>query len=87
MIRIRKMDKEKIERWKALAEIFVRTDVQAFIVDSSDNIYFADIILVGEDTFKIHCFGPEQRANQDLVLYWPLIVRFEEYKHFREAGR
>ena len=71
--------KEKIEKWKLTAEIFLKDDVRAFVKDTSDNIYFCDIILVGEDTLTIQCFGPPQRKDEKKVLYWPLISEFDEY--------
>ena len=76
-----KMDtiKEMIERWKATAEIFLKTDVKVFIKDSSNNYYFADILLVGEDTITIQCFGPPQKKDLKFTLYWPLITELKEY--------
>lgn len=72
--------KENMIRWKATAELFLRDDKRVFIKDTSDNIYFADIILVGEDTITIQCFGPEQRRGEKFTLYWPLIIHFEEFR-------
>jgi len=78
------MEKEKIteqiERWKATAEIFLHKDIKAFIKDINDNIYFAKILLVGEDSLRIQCFGPKQRAGQKYTLYWPLITDFSLYQ-------
>ena len=75
---------ERIETWKVTAEIFLRKDVRTFIKDASGNFYFCDIILVGEDTLTIQCFGPEQRKNEKIILYWPLIIDLKEYK---EGGK
>lgn len=72
--------KENMERWKVTAELFLRDDKRVFLKDTSNNIYFADIIFVGEDTITIQCFGPEQRKGYKFTLYWPLIVRFEEFR-------
>ncbi len=72
--------KENMERWKATAELFLRDDKKVFIKDTGDNIYFADIILVGEDTITIQCFGPEQRKGEKFTLYWPLVIEFQEFK-------
>ncbi len=75
--------KEQGERWKALAEIFLKEDKRAYIKDSVGDIYFCDVILVGDDSITVQCFAPEQRTGEKFVLYWPLIVKFEEY---REVG-
>lgn len=72
--------KEKVERWKATAELFLSNDIPVFIKDTSDNFYFGYIILVGENTLKIKCFSPEDRKGLSYTLYWTLISKFEEYK-------
>ena len=76
--------KDNIERWKATAEIFLRDDIKVFIKDTSEDIYFADILLVGEDTLTIQCFGPKQREGKKFILYWPLIVEFNKYEEIRK---
>lgn len=70
---------EKTERWKITADLFLKSNIKTFIKDTSDNIYFCDILIVGEDTLTIQCFGPEQRKGRNFVLYWSLIERFEKY--------
>ena len=76
------MDKvrENIERWKATAEIFLKNNIPIFIQDTSDNFYFADILLVGENTISIKCFAPKDRTGIKYNLYWTLITKFEEYR-------
>jgi len=78
--------KEKVERWKALAEIFLKENVDAFIRESTGNLYFGKIILVGEDSFTVECFGPHQRAGEKFRLFWPMILEFNEYKEYKEAS-
>lgn len=68
-----------IERWKATAEIFLKEDIKVFIKDSSDDYYFADILLVGEDTITVQCFGPKQKAGEKFRIFWPLVVEFKEF--------
>lgn len=68
------------ERNKALAEILLKENKQVYIKDSQDNIYFADIILVGDNSILIQCFGPPQRNNQKITLYWPLITELKIYE-------
>ena len=72
--------KEKTERWKLMAEIFLKNDTKVFVKDVGGDIYFADIILVGDDTLTIKCFGPEQRKGEKFILYWALILEFEDFK-------
>lgn len=72
--------RNKIERWKATAEIFLKNDTKVFVKDIDDNIYFADILLVCDDTLTIECFSPMHRRGQKFTIYWPLIVEFDEYK-------
>ena len=71
---------EKVERWKATAEIFLKNNIQAFVKDVSGDIYFCDILLVGDDALQVKCFGPNQRKDKKFNLYWPLIEEFGEYK-------
>jgi len=72
--------KEKLDRWRVLAEIYLKNDKKVLIKDIQDNWYFADILLVGEDTISIQCYAPEQRAGEQKVLYWALITYFEEVR-------
>lgn len=74
------MDTEKIERYKATAEIFLRKDIPVFVKDVEDNLYFGNLIFVGEDSIRIECFGPEQRKGLRFTIYWPLILDFDEYE-------
>lgn len=73
------------ERWKDAAEIFLRENKKVFIKDTEGNIYFADIIFVGEDSIRIICFAPSQRKNKKITLYYPLITNFSEYEDFSRA--
>jgi len=77
--------KEKLERWKILAETYLKEDQRVFIKDTYDNWYFADIILVGEDTIEIQCYAPEDRAGKKFTLYWALITYFDKAKE--EVGK
>ena len=74
------MNKEKIIAWQNLAETFLKEDKKVYIKDYSNNFYFADILLVGENTLTIMCFAPEQKAGQKFVLYWYAIEKFEGYR-------
>ncbi len=75
--------KEQGERLKVLAEILLKKNKRVFIKDIDNNIYFADILFVGEDTITIQCFNPIQRRGQKFFLYWALIVLLEECREER----
>jgi hypothetical protein len=72
--------KDSIERHKATAEILLKLDKPVFIKDTRDDLYFADILLIGDDTLRIECFGPKQRNGKKFTLYWPLILELKEYE-------
>lgn len=71
--------KDKIERIKETAEILLKNNVRAFVKDTSDNLYFCDILLVGEDSICILCFAPPQRVGKKFTLYYPLILELKDY--------
>lgn len=72
--------KEKIERWKVLAELWFNEGKKIFVKDINDNYYFADIIIVGEDTILIECFSPLDRKGKREQLYWANIISIDEYR-------
>jgi len=74
--------KEKVERYKGKAEIFLKNNTHAFIVDISDNYYFCDILLVGEDYLYVKHFTGKKKYEKERIL-WFDIIKFEEY---REVG-
>ena len=75
--------KEQIERLKGKAEVFLKNNTKAFIVDSLDNYYFCKIILVGEDYLYIENFRGKRAGERDRLV-WFDVIRFEEY---REEGK
>ena len=70
---------EKIERWKALAEIFLKEDTRVAIFDVNDNYFFADILFVGEEKIRIECFAPEKKKGLKYDVYWYNVLRFDKY--------
>lgn len=73
--------REKIEGWKNLAELFLKSNKRVYIKDLNGDYYFADILYVGEDTIRIKCFAPDTRIGKTFTLYWVSIYRFSEYKN------
>ncbi len=78
--------KDKIERWKLLAELFIKKNTKAFIREINGDLHFCVIILNGEDSILVDNFGPEQRAGTREKIYWYNISEFNEYKE-REEGK
>lgn len=73
------MVKERTEAWKSTAELFLHNNVSVFVKDINGNIYFGDILLVGEDTLMIECFGPPKRLGRKETIYWSLVAELEQY--------
>jgi len=67
-------------RWRELALIFLKEDKRVYIKDVNGNWFFGEILLVGEEMVYIQCFAPEQRAGERVRVYYPVIVKFEEFK-------
>ncbi len=71
--------KEKVERMKAKAELFLRNDTRVFIIDTLDNYYFCDILSVGEDNLYVQHFIGKKKYEKERIL-WFDIIKFEEYR-------
>jgi len=70
--------RETIERLKGKAEIFLKNDTRAFIVDTSDNYYFCHILVIGEDYLYVQHFTGKKKFEKERIL-WFDIIKFEEY--------
>ena len=77
--------KEKVERLRAKAEIFLADNLKAFIIDTSDNYYFCEIIFVGENCIHVQHFTGKKKFEKDRIFY-PDIIKFEEYEKREERG-
>ncbi len=75
--------KEKVERMKAKAELFLAKDIKVFIIDTLDNYYWCDILLVGEDYLFVQHFTGKKEGEKERIL-WYDIIKFEEYR--KEKG-
>ena len=73
------MIKDMIDRWKILANQFLKEDKRVYIKDIYDSYYFADILFVGQDSIEIQCFEPVDKVNKKFKLYWANISKFKEY--------
>ncbi len=71
--------KDKIERLKGKAEIFLKNNTKAFIIDIEDNYYFCHIILVDEDYLYVKNFTGKKKGEEEKIV-WFDIIKFEEYQ-------
>jgi len=74
---------DKIERWRVLADIFIRENSKVFIKDIFDNYYFCEILFVGEDSVHIQSFKGKRMYEKDRI-YWANIVKFDKYEEREE---
>ncbi len=78
--------KEKIERLKGKAKIFLDNDIKIFIIDISDNYSFCNILSLGEDYLYIENFAGKKQGKKEKIM-WFDIIKLEEYKEFVENGQ
>jgi len=71
--------KEQVERFKGKANVFLRNNLKAFIVDSSDDYYFCYILGMDEDYIYVEHFTGKHQGEKDKIL-WFDIIKFEEYE-------
>jgi len=71
--------KEKIERMKLKAEVFLKNNSKVFLVDIKDTYYFCYILFVGEDYIHIQHFKGNYIYGKERI-YWADIIRLEEYQ-------
>jgi hypothetical protein len=76
-----------IERFKLLAEELQSTNKSVYIKTVRNDLYFGEILFVGDETIEVECFGPTQRAGQKFVIYWASVVLIESYKSKGEMFR
>lgn len=75
--------KDKVERIKLKAQVFLNTNTKAFIVDMDDNYYFCDITFVDENFVRVMGFAGT-RNGEGTKLFYTDILRFEEYKELEK---
>jgi len=76
------MDKvmDNIQRWKILADIFLKEGKSVFIRKINDDLHFCKIILNSENFILVKNFGPEQRKDEEDTIYWAQISEFDKFK-------
>lgn len=78
--------KEQVERWKGKAEVFLKYNIPAFIVDTSDNYYFCHILIVGEDYLYVENFKGNRKGEKSRIV-WYDIIKFSEYRKENELNK
>ena len=78
---------ENIERWKLLADLFIRDNLPVFIKEINGDLHFCHILINGDDSILIENFNPEQRNGKQERGYWFVIQDFDKYKERRENGQ
>jgi len=73
--------KTKIERWKALAELFLENNIKCFIKILDGGYHSANILFIGENYLTIYDFIKKENFR----IYWLDIILFEEYSE-KEIG-
>jgi hypothetical protein len=69
-----------IERNKILAELLLKDNKRIFIKTATGDLYFGDILLVGDDILRIQCFAPPNKAGLKYSIYWASIIKLDECK-------
>ena len=75
--------KENIERFKLRADLFLRENTKAFIIDARDNWHFCYIEKINKDKVEIKEFSGKL-TGQSNIINWIDVLKFEE---FRDGGR
>ncbi len=71
--------KEMIERWKVKADIFLKNNTKAFIVDIWDNFHWCILLSFNEDFVIIKNFMGTRKFEEERIM-WCDVRKFEEYK-------
>tara|TARA_R100001530_G_scaffold28915_1_gene22851 strand:- start:26 stop:277 length:252 start_codon:yes stop_codon:yes gene_type:complete len=76
--------KEKIERFKEKAKIFLAENLKTFIEDINGDYYFCKILKVNDNYFVVKSFAGKRNLEMDRIFFVD-VVRFEEYEKLEEG--
>jgi|6_EtaG_2_1085325.scaffolds.fasta_scaffold03328_9 hypothetical protein len=76
--------KQKIERFKAKAKIFLAENLKTFIEDINGDYYFCKILKVNDNYFVVKSFAGKRMREMDRIFFVD-IIRFEEYEELEEG--
>lgn len=71
--------RNKVERLKVKAELFLNKNIKTFIKTVHDDYYFCDILLVGDIYLYIYSFAGKRKGEKDRLI-WTDISEIFEYK-------
>lgn len=71
--------KEKVERFKIKAKIFLDKNIKAFIEDIGNDYFFCEIVSVQEDCIEVVGFAGRRKFERDRIFFVD-ILRLEEYE-------
>lgn len=77
--------REKVERLKVKAELFLNNDTRVFIKTIYEDFHFCDILIVGDLFLEIYNFAGKRKGEKDRLV-WTDIIKIEEYME-DENGR
>lgn len=76
--------RQRIERWKVIAEIFLKNKTKAFIIDIKNDYHWCYITKVNEDDIEIKNFDGSRKYEEERI-YWAEIFKFDEYVEKKEG--
>ncbi len=71
--------KDKAQRIKEKAKIFLEKNIKAFIVDINNDFYFCEIKKVDDYSVEVFGFVGRRKFEADRIFFVD-ILRFEEYE-------
>lgn len=77
--------KDKAERYKEKAKIFLKENIKTFISDINGDYFFCDIIEVSDNFLVVKGFAGKRNGEIDRLFFID-ILRFEEYEEKKEVG-
>jgi len=77
---------EKIQRWKLLADLFIKENARAFVKDIYDNWYPCYILFSGEDSVHVQHFEGKKKGEKDRI-YWANVVKFDKHNSENIEGK
>lgn len=76
--------KEKVLKWRLLAEQYKEDDENVFIKKINGDLHFCKILLVDEKTIKVENYDPAQRAGTISEIDWLQIDDFDKVREESE---
>ena len=75
--------RDKVERLRIKAELFLNSNIKAFIKDTNNTYYFCDILTIGEAFVYVQNFKGQRQGVKERI-FWSDIIIFEEYKEMEK---